>query len=459
MKQSKLSILENKYYYAISRYFWHIVIALSIMSIAASIAVYLYSLIPATEEEVVKPPKPKKQIYPKMKDVNLQDILDVLPKKKTIIINTDKPTIEIIEETNYEEEVVGIDSLALAKLNQEIGNTKDLLPESIYPSVWHAKYRYYFSSSRNERMYRKTKNPELRLKELISSGFKQRFIRYTNNEGLTDYNDKTDLLKATNTILENLNQKNRKEFLSDYVLRLPIKKVGSNILKNRLKTIAPILSQVDSTKQLSLYRTLWRFVKNNPNDGLNLVNYEYSILNKVAKQSKIKFIKTIQEQYSLKYNNKLDALKETTNNFLPYLDKIDYELQAEALTIFYRLYTKNNKDRSKTIQQIENQYTNSVEQWESNYQQALNRANINYNRKVSKKNELKEWSYKGILSGFGSVLFISLILLILSMIRNVNRLSEAMYNNTKTFQDEIRNIIDNQKKERVGIEKTDKKTY
>jgi hypothetical protein len=162
----------------------------------------------------------------------------------------------------------------------------------------------------------------------------------------------------------------------------------------------------------------------------------------------LQFIKKIQKQYKYKYNNKLDALIEATNQFLPYVKQIENDKQSLALEIFYRLYYENNKERSKEIQTIENQYKMELASWEAQYQAALTKANIKYQLEKSKKSTLREMSYESMAGGFVAVLLISLILLILSMIRNVNRLSEAMFENTKVFQNQITKIIKEQETEK-----------
>jgi uncharacterized membrane protein YqjE len=78
----------------------------------------------------------------------------------------------------------------------------------------------------------------------------------------------------------------------------------------------------------------------------------------------------------------------------------------------------------------------------------LTKANIKYQLEKSKKSTFREMSYESMAGGFAAVLLISLILLILSMIRNVNRLAEAMFENTKVFQNQITKIIKEQETEK-----------
>jgi len=126
MKHSKLSRLENKYYYNVSRYFWHIIIALSLLAIAGGVLTYFWSLVPPSKPTVVKAPAPQKQAYPALKKVALQDILDKLPKQKKNKPAPPEPKPEekeTQEDTGlFEEEqvVTQIDSAALKHFNTAI---------------------------------------------------------------------------------------------------------------------------------------------------------------------------------------------------------------------------------------------------------------------------------------------------------------------------------------------------
>jgi hypothetical protein len=450
MKQSKLSILENKYYYGASRYFWHIIIALSLFSIIGGVAVYLWSVIPPSKDEVTKGVAPQKQKYPEMKKVSLQDIINSLPKKKSDIKETSIENEQIEDPEEYlDTEVYNkVDTVALSRFNKQIKQTKKLIPDTVFSTFWQDQYKYYFDSKRNEKMFKKTHNPLLRKRKIFKKGFKLRFVEITDRNGLTDYNDKADLLESTNLLMQYLDMSNRISFINNVSYYIPIKQMGSNAINQKFEAIGSVLSKISPDLQLKIYNILWNFIRKNPNDGVNLVKYEADIIGNFALQNRLQFIKKIQKQYKYKYNNKLDALIEATNQFLPYVKQIENDKQSLALEIFYRLYYENNKERSKEIQTIENQYKMELASWEAQYQAALTKANIKYQLEKSKKSTFREMSYESMAGGFAAVLLISLILLILSMIRNVNRLAEAMFENTKVFQNQITKIIKEQETEK-----------
>ncbi len=447
MKKSFLSALENKYYYAVSRYFWHLIIAIGILGIGAGILVYFWTLVPPSKREVVKqspPPKPK---YPELKEITLQQIIQALPKKKKKISPpvTNPQVEETYEpETYREEEIVTIDSAALANFNRIIGQTKILIPVDKNKDFWNDQYKMVFNSERDKKMYRKTHNPNLMHTVLVSSGFKTKFINYTDREKLKSYYDKAELLSTYNRFIKNLDTINRKKFILNTGLKLPVKSLGTKEIDKRLNAIGLSVKNVPAEEQLKLFDILWRFIRNNPNDGIPLVKYLGENINKVPYTYRTDFIKNVLNEYVRYYNNNLYGLKEATNHFFDKIDWLEPDRVPLALKIYYKLYRNNNKERAREIERINRDYNQKLAEIDRQYQTELAQAQADYLRAKYKKQSWREWSYKGIFSGFISLLLFSIVLLVLSMIRNVNRLTEAMYEQNYNIQQQLNNVLDKQ---------------
>ncbi len=447
MKQSFLSALENKYYYAVSRYFWHIIIVIGILGIGAGILVYFWTLVPPKERQVVKQPIPPKPGYPQLKEVSLQDIIQALPKKK---VKTEKPASDKAEEDyepyNYQEEqnVVGIDSVALANFNRVLGQTKMLIPEEKNTIFWEDRYQKTFKSERDKRMYKKTHNPNLYTLTLSRSGFKTRFIKFTDRQKLKSYYDKADLLDAYNHIIEHLDSINRITFLEKIGFNISVKKLGTKEIYKRMSTISLLLDKVPAKEQLKLFNILWRFIRNNPNDGIPLTKYLSNDIDRAPFKTRTKFINNVLKEYVTYYNNNLYGLKEATNHFYENIPKLEPDIVPLALKIYYKLYRKNNYERTRQIEKINHNYNKTIADIEREYQKELAQAKADYMRANHKKQSWRQWSYKGIFAGFVSLLLFSLVLLILSMIRNVNRLTEAMYEQNHSFQNQLNKVINTQ---------------
>ena len=454
MKQSFLSVLENKYYYAVSRYFWHLVIALGLLGIGAGILVYVWTLVPPSKREVIKQMTPAKPAYPDLKNVALKEIMAALPKKKShnaqaeALRKINEMTDDVGSETYQEEQATAlIDSAALATFNKALGQTKALIPVAYNPDFWSDRYETYFNSPRDKKMYHKTHDPNLRHSRLVSSGFKTRFINFTRRNKLTSYYDKATLLQIYNRTLEKFDIDQRKKFINQIGLLLPVKSLGSRQIEKRLTAIGLLLDQVAADQQIKFFGTLWDFIRNNPNDGIPLLQYLAKHIDKVPYLIRIDFIKKVLNEYTGHYNNNLYGLEEATNHFYSDIAKIPTSDVPEALKVYYKIYRKNNRKRTLKIAKIDHDYNRKLAGINRKYQIELAQAQADYNRAYYKKQSWRAWSYKGIFAGFFTLLLISLILLILSMIRNVNRLTEAMYEQNHNFQNQLNRVLTSQKEQ------------
>jgi len=443
MKQSFLSTLENKYYYAVSRYFWHIVIAMGILGIGAGILVYFWTLIPPSKREVVKQPTPQKPNYPDLREVTIQDIIQALPKKKEKVFKVTQQMEEEIQTDDYEEEqdIAQIDSAALATFNRTLGQTKMLIPVEKNKTFWQNSYKKEFKTERDRKMYRKTHDPRLYQKVLINTGFKTRFIKFSDKQNVQSYYEKANLLDSYNQLLKHLDSVNRIKFIENTGLKLPVKYLGTKEIDKRLKAIGSLINKVPADEQLKLFNDLWYFIKNNPNDGVSLIDYLSGNIDQVPYEARTTFIKNVLKEYIRHYNNNPYGLKEATNHFIDKITNLEPDRVPIALKIYYRLYRQNNSERAVEIAKINQSYNQTLAKIDREYQQALAQARADYIRANHKKKSWREWSYKGIFAGFISLLLFSLVLLILSMIRNVNRLTEAMYEQNHSFQDQINRFL------------------
>lgn len=443
MKKIKLSTLENKYYYGISRYFWHIVIGMAVIGVTIGLLTFFWSEIPVFKENVVQTKKPIKKEYPKQKKVNLNSLINALPKGNIPKQKEQDEVVEIDEHINYDDKppVTKIDSFAIANFERELGYTKSLIPYSKYKSFWEGTGSYKFKDGeRGKKLYKMTHNPKYRVWVSNNDNFKGRYLNYANRNKLKEYNTKTELLNGINNLLAKLSLTNRKKLVENYLLYIPVKKIGLTKTKNIYNKVGKLVAKIDSTKQIQTFNKIYKFVINNPNDGLDLIDYETSIIDNIAVAERPKFIKTIQNEYRNNFNNNLYSLKEATNQFIPFLDKIPSNKQSIALRIFYTMYRDNNSERIAKIREIDNQHSKAIQDWQNDFNRRVSEAENKYYSKKRLKKELRTWSYKGIGISFVVILVISLFLLILSMVRNVNKLSEAILENNKLFSENITDI-------------------
>ena len=216
MKWFKFSKLENDYYYGIHRYFWHGLIAIGILTLIVSIFLLIWTFTPTQKMKVEKGPEPQKPAYPEVQEVNTAQIIEHVRyleeqkrKQEAKKKNIKKKAKEIKKEPEKEEEIMietplvkkkVIDSAALRRFNQQIGETKALIDPTENPEFWNDKYIKTFRSERDRKMYKKTKDPSLVVRKLVAKGFKKTFEDYLEKLGYDNYNARAAALEALNTI-------------------------------------------------------------------------------------------------------------------------------------------------------------------------------------------------------------------------------------------------------------------
>ncbi len=445
MKNNKLSKLENVYYYGIHRYFWHGLILVSGIILMASIAVILWTFTPTSKREVQKPPQPVKPDYPRISKVNTDEVIAIIRQKKK---QEQKQSVKQVKKQSKQtdikkpEELIfeapektekSIDSTALKNFYTQLGETKALIDPTLYPGFWNDKYKNTFRSERDRKMYRKTKDPSLVVKVLVNPGFKKRYENFTEKHGYDSYREKAGFLKILNGLLEAIDDTNRVDFVEKYFFKLRLRNYPPSVLQNKFNLIGNIIRHIPSEEQLETYTKLWNFWERNPNDGEGLIRYSGKILPRLDPGVRLRFIVNMQNEYIRHYNNNLSALIQATDGFVPMLEQMLIpEWQAEALNIYYGIYRKNNIERNRKIKEIDKDYAEALQQWEENYQLMLNKAQADYMRKKMKKQSFRSVSLKSLGTAFVAIMLLIIILLHVSMVRNVNRLTEALYEHNRS---------------------------
>jgi len=439
MNQNKFSKLENNYYYGISRVFWHIIIGLGSLAIIGGIAILVWSQIPPSKDKVVKENTPTKKSYPKPTGVSLSELMSTLPKGEELT-KVKNAITKVSNQTNIptgnnDIPELKIDTIGLSKLNKQIDVLKTLVPYSENKTLWEGQGHYVFKGEtrdkrmRNERMFKRTRSEGLRSWVFSSKSIDIEFIEITDKQSLKSYTDKTILLTSYNNLLKNINKEKRASLLKNNLLDFYKNKKGLSKSVAVIESISKIIKLIDSEEQITAFKVLENFSRHNPNDGLGLQKFQESILQNFEINQRLNIINTINNEYTKNYDFQLGAIIDNTKQFIPMLPSLKGDQQPVALKNFYKLFKSKNRNRDQQIQQIDNEFNALLIDNENQYLHDLAEAEANFVLKEGKKKTMKALSYESMAYGLGVVLLISLILLVLSMIRNVNRLAEAMLKN------------------------------
>ncbi|MCF6182702.1 hypothetical protein [Lutibacter sp.] len=426
MKKNYLSNLENKYYYGISRTFWHFLAAIAVIGFIVGIGIVGWSYFPPSKKEVTKALKPPKEAYPQQANVKLNEILNALPKDKVKIEKIKNISINNTQKTERSISDSKRDTTGLSDFEKQIANLKNTLPFKDFPKLWRGEG--YYTYPRGEALYKIKKNESYRKFVMTSPGIISKIENRTDKNGFKSYKNKAELVKRYNQILELIDKKNRNKIiysLTSFKNRNFEKTIKSlNLLRNLSKIY-------EKNKIINAFKKNRNFLRNNPNDGIDILIFEINVLQSFAKEERYSASNIIQYEYVNYYNNNLGGIKENTLNFIPFLKKIDIAKQSIALNYYYEIYRSKNVNRRHQIQQIDANYNQLLRKIDSDYNKSQLMAESEFQIKKEKKSRWRFDSFKIIGAALGTILLITLILLLLSMIRNINKLAQAMLDNNK----------------------------
>ena len=384
-----------------------------------------WSYIPPSKDKVEKAPLPQKETYPSEAEVTINDILNVLPKgkKEADAIKEESENYHIPKQKPSRKEKKR-DTIGLNLFERKIANMKNTaLPYKQFAEVWNGKGKYRYL---NKTKYEITGNEKYREFVPTQLGLVQRIENETGRKGFKSYKEKAFLVEKYTSILKNIHTKKRANIITS-LIDFKNEDFEKTILSlDVLKDYLGLFSNDDVLRVLN--RTL-SFLSYNSNDGVSLLVFEKEILPKFSKPERYVASNIIKSELGNGYNYNVNGLRESTLSFIPFLNKIDSKNQAIALNYYYEIYRSKNSDRLVQIQNIEDEHNRKIASIDTEFAKAKMEAEANHLIKKEKKSFWRSKSIQGIGVALGTILIITVILLLLSMIRNVNKLAEAMLEN------------------------------
>lgn len=427
MKKNILSRLENKVYYGISRTFWHIIIGVAALVIFAGILVIGYSFLPTSKREVVKEDYPEKQAYPPKSEISLNELLAAMIAEKYEM--RELPSEAYSDTKRDETQVVKTkDTTGLHAFELSVAQLRNLISPTKHPDFWNGKGTWEII---DQRRWLITKSNQFRRYIRQENGYQQKALSAIFNNGFDSYIEATEIMEAIYDAVKKVPDSER-IFLAEELID---EKNGS--LEKTISSIdamGELLAILPNNTIRDGYRTVRKFMQNNPNDGVSMVAFQGKYLVDFGAEERFDAMLLLNRTYRAYYDNNLEALKEIALDYGKIVYGVPPSQHVVGLSFFFDLYKSRNADRMLTIQEIETAHASAIAQIEAEYQSQLMQANREYNAKESQKEEFRWYSLQGLGVGFVAVLLISVILLLLSMVRNVNRLAQAMLANTRSIQ-------------------------
>ena len=391
-KRNLFTRIEDKYVFTVSTVVWHICVALAAIGVVIGVCVFLVGAIPAMKDT------PEKGKYPAIVNVTPEEIrARVAPaseqprpavradRKKAI--RAEKPAEAPLPDNISKE------------LEAAYATLRTLLPSPKF--AWASSGEWYFPYGRFMPQYRRWVVRSLGIPGRINSVCKEANIT-------------TDAEKAQFVLA-----------CSDVIKAFPLDKRGP------VFAAALRVAQTSTTKtlaNLTLLRTLGNdlmkdrvdllvasadLLQANPKDGSTFFEFALSAINSFDPSVKADAISTMMRNYRGQFSGNLDRLKEFTAPFLPMAKSFEPKFQASALDQYYALAIAKNVQREQEIRKVDAQYARALEKAEAEY----SAANL-------KKAALRMAGAYGIGSGIGTIAFVALLLVLLSIQRYLRKLVE-----------------------------------
>lgn len=414
MRTKYFSKVEDKYVFNLSLIFWHLFIALSALVVVVSLAIFLWSIIPASQREVEKRPYPAKRQYPPPIKVGLTELqLDVRKKEAPPValeqINVKASiTKKSIEDTEGKK---GYDS--------SLSTLKTLIP----PSKYSWKGKGYWTYPYGERYWTFYKQAKYRKWNATVSGIEDKLKYAYRRTNAVKYPDKKQILEGYLGVLKLLPENKRLSALQNL-----IKNVANNISQNvnTCQSLTKIVIKMTNEVNISYINQLARFGKNNPNDGSPFIDYSTTIIDKFDISKRVEIIDKLTIGYYNYFNQNLTMLKEATDLFLPLVAKIKAKNQSKAIIQYYRLFRNKNYARDNSIEEIDNEYRLSINNIEKQYRLDKVSAEGEYYSDKLSKIEYRLKSLAGIGGGIILIVLIAVVLVFFSIQRSVRKIEEKI---------------------------------
>ncbi len=422
----RLNHLENNIYYRIVQVLGHLVMAVAVLALAASIFAYLWSVTPTIKPNVRKGPAPTKEKYPELE----------LPKADTVVARA-KANEEVYKSVDfnmllrylpksYYEKANAYDTTTLklniadTSLQAGFDRLKLLIPVDSNKHFWEGTVvKTFVGGARGRKLYMKTKNPKYIKYESLGDDFVSRFNKYAEKYQFSPI-EKRQLLKVLEEVLSILPQERRVNFINNKFFRVPVDRIGKENLLKFFHWAYRVAGHLEPDRAEEYFDLMYMFQARNPSDGPDILRYFKRWDDSLPVDQRKYFLATMTNRYEDNYDNRWQDLKTQTDTYTAMLKDMPDDVKGIGLAAFYDLYDEGLEQLQEEIRRIDERYADALQAWEDDYQRRKQRAWDKYHRTKNSKENTRFWATKTARGSFVGIIIVSILLLIISTIRNLN---------------------------------------
>lgn len=389
-KKELLTTIENKFLFVVSRYFWHIITAIASLAIIGGILCFLYSLTPVFKSS------PVKEIYPAGESVSKEELLAVLAQKNKPQSQSQRQAMQK-RDTGETGETASVNNESLERYLEKLSELIELVPDVKKVSQTCLEYSYWYGCSR----------------------YSQDTINRVNDAldklQINDYDNRIQLINIYIKIASNYEKKNRFNSLNAAL------NIGTEDFSKYLADLTTLYKADSALKpNINLLKKNASLLEKNPNDGKPLLQYIIQSAPSFNDSVWQDFASYMLDIYYKKFKT-FQTSKEYTDNFLPMAKEFEASQQVSALKKYHDLLSEKNEVREQKIKEID-----------SKYDMDLAKAEMEYEAKKSGQSDIRKTSAIAIGGAIVTIAIFALILVILSIQRNVVKLLKAQEKKSAT---------------------------
>lgn len=387
-----LEKLEEKFVFRTSHMFFHILVGAAMLVIAGGILLLLWGMTPSLKPGV------SKSEYPPVVEVSAQELAAaVLPKAEL-----EKGTVagEAGTATAAEPAAAQPAAQSPADPSQQayeelIDSLKILLPPEKYSWVDRGHWQRGYYQNRWV---------------IDSYGIQSRLNAAFNTANARAYGDKATVLRSYLPLIAAFEEADRPAVLKALIT---YSKDDPATTRGNMELLQQSIAAFPADKA-GVLNALADFGQKNPRDGREFIGYAAEIIPRFDPEYATEVLGAMIRTY-YNYFDDIQRQKRATETFFPLLSTFEGKYQAKALEQYYGMYLQKNREREQQVARIDQQYQHEQQQAEAVLAQ--------------KRAQKAENRYYGLMAIGGSLVFISiiaLVLVLLSIQRNVRALASQV---------------------------------
>jgi len=426
MLSKYFSKVEDRFVFNISLIFWHLLVLLAGFAILIGIAVFMWSMVPSTQQQVHARSLPEKAPYPEPVQVDLSELLLVGPTPADPVSSAQlEPISEPVRTTGaITTPVVEVeDQTGLNEYQAAIGRLRGLVPPAIHP--WDGNG--YWSYPYGQRYWDVYKQEKYRQWTVTEPGIEDKLAQLYKRTKATNYTAKRDLVAGLNTLLTAIPNADRYDMLV-YALARTSKSWQSDI--SIYEALASLPPKLEVTNDQEHIKALLRTGLQNPSAGVAFIEFIASCIERFAPPARVEVLVVTSNSYFNYFGQDLMQQKEATGMYLELVDRIEASMQPKTLAQYYGLYLKKNEQRRGEIARIDNAHNALQRQIDSEFQQAQQRATMQRNATRAQKERYRQQSLMVAGGGILLIVVVAIMLVFLSIQRIVKKIEAKLPDST-----------------------------